>query len=226
MRAAVYFGSRHIYDDMHTSCNSLLAHTDVDKVYFLIEDDKFPYPIHPKVEVVNISKLIEKWFTPESPNWSSQWTYIGLIRGALSKVFPQHDRILSIDCDTIVATDISELWDIPLDDYYFAGVKEPGLSQARGYLYCNAGVIMVNLKKMRDDHKDDEIIHLLQTEYRNFVSQDALNELCVGHILQLPGRYNHCLYTEHENVYKILHFAGGRPYGWRDSKLVQFYRDL
>jgi lipopolysaccharide biosynthesis glycosyltransferase len=84
-----------------------------------------------------------------------------LIRAALSKVFPQLDTILSLDVDTIVNEDISDIWNTPLDNYYLAAVKEP--EKSINSLYINMGVALLNLKKLRDDKKDDEIIHALNT---------------------------------------------------------------
>jgi hypothetical protein len=45
MKVAVYAGTRNIYKDMLPSVKSLLIHSDVDKIYFLIEDDIFPYEL-------------------------------------------------------------------------------------------------------------------------------------------------------------------------------------
>jgi hypothetical protein len=39
MRAAVYSGTRNIYDKMLIAAKSLLMHSNVEKIYFLIEDD-------------------------------------------------------------------------------------------------------------------------------------------------------------------------------------------
>lgn len=227
MKAAVYFGSREIYYDMVASYKSLLINSDVDRVYLLIEDNEFPFELHPAVETINISKLVPLLFNPESPNYGSNWTYIGLIRSALTKVFPQHDRILSIDCDTVVLNDISELWDIDLDDYYVAGVKEPILSQQHGYLYINAGVTMWNLKKLREDGIDDRMIYSLNARKHFFVSQDVLNEECKDHILELPPEYNVSSFTEQCSVdYKVRHFAGGLPRNWREMDIVKHYREI
>ena len=55
MRAAVYCGTRNVYDDMIPSMKSLLIHSNVEKIYFLIEDDKFPYELPPEVECINVS---------------------------------------------------------------------------------------------------------------------------------------------------------------------------
>jgi len=35
---------------------SLLIHSNVEKIYFLIEDDEFPYKLPPEVECINVSK--------------------------------------------------------------------------------------------------------------------------------------------------------------------------
>lgn len=226
MKAAVYFGSYHIYYDMVSAYKSLLANSDVDKIFLLIEDDKFPFPLHPAVQTINIKTLVPKLFNPQGKNYNTLWTYIGLIRGALAKVFYEYDKILSIDCDTVVVRDVSELWDIPLDDYYVAGVKEPVLSAQHHSLYINAGVTMWNLKKMREDGKDDELIYALNTRPYIFCSQDALNEVLAGGILELPSIYNATRYTEETENYKIAHFAGSNPPNWRDLDIVKYYRDM
>lgn len=227
MKAAVYFGSHHIYADMIPASKSLLINTDVDKIYLLIEDDVFPYelPDSGVVETINISELIPQIFVPNGPNYKTEWTYIGLIRAALTKVFPNLDRILSIDCDTIVREDISDLWDLNLDDYYFAGVQEPHMSNLTHGLYINAGMMMCNLKKLREDGKDDEMIQILNTKRLYFVAQDAINAVCRDHILGLSGDYNSCPYTIQSYNQKVLHFAGIRG-TWRDYPIVKHYREI
>jgi hypothetical protein len=39
---------------MIPSMKSLLIHSDVEKIYFLIEDDEFPYELPPEVECINV----------------------------------------------------------------------------------------------------------------------------------------------------------------------------
>jgi hypothetical protein len=39
---------------MVTAAKSLLIHSNVDKIYFLIEDDNFPYELPPKTTTINI----------------------------------------------------------------------------------------------------------------------------------------------------------------------------
>ena len=116
MKVAVYAGTRNIYSDMLPAAKSLLIHSDVDKIYFLIEDDEFPYELPPEIECIDVSN--QTYFDPNGPNYKSKCTYMVLIRAALSKVFPQYDTILSLDVDTIVNENINDIWNYNLDGYY------------------------------------------------------------------------------------------------------------
>ena len=223
MKKAVYFGSREIYQDMIPAAKSLLMNSDVDKIYFLIEDDAFPEPLPEIIEVMNIRDIVPMYYSSSGPNYGTEWTYIGLIRTALTKVFPDDDKILSIDCDTIVVQDISELWDIPLDGYYFAAVRETLLSDRQGTLYTNAGVCMMNLKKLREDGVDDRMIHVLNTYRFRYVCQDVMNLFCQDAILELPSDYNVCQFTKPTSTMKIRHYAGERV-RWRGDELVLHYK--
>ena len=224
MKYAVYFGSREIYWDMATSAKSLLINSDVDKIFFLIEDDEFPYEISPSIEVRNISKDIWKWYAQNGANARNNWTYMGLARTALAKFLPDIDKVLSIDCDTVVDKDISDIWNIDIDDYYYAAVREPTLSNRCGGLYINAGVMMCNLKKLREDGKEDEMIRLLNEKMLFFVCQDAINAMCKDKILEIPNSYNKCDYTGVCYDPRVIHFAGKRR--WQENEVVVKYRNM
>lgn len=227
MRTAVYFGSRELYADMISASKSLLNNSNVEKIYLLIEDDEYPYPLPESgiIEPINVMGLIAELFDPNSPNMRSQWTPIGLIRAALTKVFPDLDKVLTIDCDTLVLEDVSDLWDIPIDDVYFAAVQEPVLSRMAHMNYVNAGVMMLNLKKLRENGIDEKMIHELNTRACGFVAQDVLNKFCQEGIRLISNEYNACAYTGMITQRKILHFAGVRRI-WRDFESVKQWREL
>ena len=220
MKAACYCGTRNLYGDMVPAVKSLLKNSDVDLVYLLIEDDEFPYEMPSCVECINVSG--QPWLDPNGPNYKNSWTYMVLMRAALHRVFPNLDRILSLDVDTIVAKDISELWDLPLDDYWLAAAKEPFKSRYR--LYVNCGVMLLNLRKLRDDGKGDELIEALNTVRYGFNEQDCIAERCQGGMLVIPSDYNQNAYTEPTTTPKIVHFAAIKR--WQSHPLVTMYRDM
>lgn len=224
MKAAVYFGSHHIYDNMVTSAKSLLVNSDVEKIYFLTEDNDFPYSLPDYIENRNIRSIVPKIFSTNGPNYNTRWTYIGLIRAALTKVFPELDMILSIDCDAVVDKNISDLWMLPMDSYYFAAAREPLLSYHKHILYTNAGVTLFNLKKIREDNKDNEMIYALNMKKYTFVAQDVMNEYCQNHILEISSDYNACDYTNKTDNPKVIHFAGKSD--WQNEDVVKKYRDM
>ena len=108
----MYVGTRNHYDFMYWSLKSLLKNSDVDEVYLMIEDDEFPHPIPPCVTPINVSG--QTIFPKGGPNYGCQWTYMTLLRAAAALLFPTLDRILTLDNDTIVVDDISDLWELPI----------------------------------------------------------------------------------------------------------------
>ena len=221
MKAAVYAGTRNIYNKMLAPAKSLLIHSDVDKIYFLIEDDTFPYDLPKEIECINISK--QPWFKKDGPNFANVLSYMVLLRAAYTKIFPHLDKILSIDVDTIVNENISDLWDLDLTNYYLAAVEEQSLTKAEGS-YINMGVAMLNLDKIRKEGKDDELIDALNTYWYRFKEQDCINEFFRGQILILPSDYNACLQAEPPQREKITHFAG--LYDLDKFPHFNYYRDL
>ena len=222
MKAAVYAGTRNVYKDMIPSMKSLLIHSDVERIYFLIEDDEFPYELPPEVECINISN--QTWFPENGPNMKNRCSYMVLLRAAFPKIFPHLDTILTIDNDTIVRENISELWEIPIENYYLAGCAEPKKTR-NNFLYINMGLALINLKKMREDKIDDKLIEELNTHYFFEAEQSAINLICQGKILEISSIYNDNNYTKKNNhKQKIVHYAAIK--GWQDFPIIQKYRDI
>ena len=220
MKAAVYAGTRNLYLDMETAAKSLTKNSSVDVIYFFIEDDKFPHYLPPHIKTINVSN--QQYFPENGPNVYKRWTYMSLMRCALTKYFPDLDKILWFDVDTIVQDNIDELWDLDMDDYYFAGVIEPGKSTPEKP-YMNVGAIMINLKKLREDHMDDALIKALNTKKYTFADQDCISDICYEKFLILPSIYNLNDWTEPCENPKILHFADERD--WNKRVLLYQYRN-
>lgn len=220
MKNAVYTGTRNMYKDMLVSIKSLLMQVKDVRVYLLIEDDTFPYFLPDSVTCINVSD--QQYFKPGTPNMQSQFTYMAMMRAALCHVFPKMDRILAMDSDLIIQSDISELWTMDLKDNYFAAVPEKHRTH-NGFVYCNMGFVMYNLDRLREG-KADEIIDVLNRRKYTWVEQDVNNYLCQGYILELDGDYNANDWTIHTNNPKVIHYAGDKQ--WTKRPLVKFYEEL
>ena len=186
VRYALYAGTRNIYHDMVVAAKSLLYNRGADKVIFLTEDDTFPEILPPCITTINVSN--QTYFTPDGPNFNCMWTYMVMMRTALTKILPDIDKILVLDHDTIVNKSIDTLWDIDISDYYYAAVEE-GHIRNRAHPYVNFGVCMHNLAKLRDG-TDDKIINDVNTVHHLYCEQDSVNDICKGQIYLLPTQYN------------------------------------
>lgn len=217
MRVAAYCGTRNLYKNMIPALKSLLVNSNVDKIYLLIEDDIFPYSLPPEVEIINVSK--QGFFKADGPNMNSKFTYMAMMRAALPFIFPQYDKILSLDIDTIVVQDISELWDIDLGNNYFAACVEPERckggkwhKQTDPSLYYNIGVAVYNLKQLRNQKAFEIIKELNKKEYPN-LEQDVMGLFCENRTITISSDYNCTKYCEKQwcgrsfNP-KIIHYAG------------------
>ncbi len=218
-KIAVYCGTRNIYWDMVPAAKSLLYNANVDRVFFLIEDDGFPYDLPSAIECVNVAG--QTYFSLKGPNANTHWTWMVLMRVALSKIFPDLRKVLSLDMDTIVAEDVSDLWDTDMGDCFLGAVQEYQTNiRPYGKRYYNGGVQMQNLSLLREEQMDDRIIHAINTQYFKYNEQDAVNKFCMGRIFDLPVRYNNGRVCGQDKDPAIYHFVTG---GWRTNPKLPGY---
>ena len=221
-KRAAYCGTRNIYEDMETAAKSLIAMSDVDVVHFVIEDAEWEHELPPIIQLHDVSA--QTWFAPDGPNMGTGWTYMVLMRTALCHVLPRVGKVLSLDCDTVCMDDVSATWGLPVEDCYYAAAPEWHKS-GNGLTYCNAGVTLYNLKKLRDG-KADEVIDVLNRRRYTWPDQDVLNYLCQGRIAEMPSEYNSCWWTDKNAPgARIVHFAGVPRDGWISDPRVVRWRE-
>lgn len=208
-RVAVYAGTKNLYEQMNVCLKSLLMNTQMDRVYLFIEDDEFPYPLPENVHAVNVSE--QEYFLPTSPNFTNQWSYMTMMRCALAHILPDEKRVLWLDCDTIVDEDISDLFEIDMNGYYYAGALEPAKSRDV-FRYINAGVLMCNLELLRAMGKEEEMIAFLNVCKFGWVDQECINLLCQGRIRVIESIYNANGFTMPCLRPKIIHYAAVKDF--------------
>ena len=225
MLAAVYPVSKLYYEAVLPSVKSLLIHSDVEKVYLLIEHAKFPNELPDCVETINAKNLKKQFFDAKGINVKkSPYAYLSMMRCAYGKIF-EESRILSLDADTIVIDDIgSALWNMDMEGNYVAGVIEQKLSRKKRKNYINAGVMVFDLDRIRADGKDDEMIESLNTKDFRWLEQDCINELCDRKIKILPRIYNASQFTGISKKTLIRHFAYEQ--NWIDYEIVKKYGSI
>ena len=204
-KCVCYCMTRNIYNRILPSLKSLLANNKIDTVYLLTEDDDIGMWMPDNVKIINVSG--QQYIKETSPNYYTNFTWMVMMRLALPFILKE-DRVLSLDLDTIVQTNIEELWDLPMDDTYVAGATETELTKHKGYSYINCGVMMMNLEKFRDGMAE-RIIHLLNTRRYLYNEQDCMNEqVPEENKLILPSAFNYGFFNRDKVcVPAILHYA-------------------
>lgn len=124
-------------------------------------------------------------------------------RLALPDLLPHLDRCIYLDGDIVVRGDLRELLNSLQDSDLIAGVRAAGYywpDSGRAYherrlelpeldAYVNAGVLVMNLRLMRELNCAQEFDALVDQAFES-QDQDILNKVCHSRIRVLPPRFN------------------------------------
>lgn len=223
----VYAMTRNLYPQFHPTLRSLLEHNDPERVYIMAEDDELPYPLPEACKVVNVSD--QKWIKPGGPNWGSVFTYMAMLRCCYTELFPDEDKLLQLDIDTIICDDLTPLWDTDLTGKWFGAVREwLGHYHPFGTKeYYNVGVTLWNLAELRKDGVTQRVLDIVNSERMLCTEQDAFNKLAVPakKVVDISVRYNECFCCGFTDNPAIVHFAGVADWWTRAGMRRREYLD-
>ena len=126
-----------------------------------------------KVILVDVTNLYIEEFM-NSPNESAYCTPYTLLRLLADKVNGIPDKLLYLDIDVMIADDLKKLYDIDIEDYEYAAVKEKYGCWAIRPDYINAGMLLLNMKKIRETKLLEKAREKIKTKKMLFADQDAL----------------------------------------------------
>ncbi len=181
------------------SINCYIFTMDVSRIkpdYVCIEDEQVQFlneVIQSKnkenrVTKVDVTELYEKEFG-KCKNENAYCTPYTLLRLLADKVEEIPDKILYLDIDMMVADDISKLYNIDISDYEYAAVKEKYGSIFIWPDYINAGMLLLNMKKIKETKLLEKARELIKTKKMLFADQDAIYRATTKKLL-LPRIYN------------------------------------
>lgn len=184
--------------------------------------------LHVSIVPVNSDELNK---LPRNIDYISAETYY---RYLIADFLPDLSKILYMDADIIVNGDLGPLYDMDISDNYIAGAHDayiadinhkPTIGFKDSDLYVNAGVLLMNLERIRADKMGQKWLDATTelTDKIKFQDQDVINITCHGKIAQFDSIYNytsHNILTEPKKFRRaiIIHYTGpNKP--WRhDSK--------
>lgn len=225
-----------------------VLHTGIDvchqKKFFALNEQGF------KISFVNVAEKLKE--IKRELQLRDYYTGATYYRIFIANMFPQYDKALYLDGDTVILGDISQLYGIELHDNLVGAVTDAvvsGNAVFRRYTsevldiqankYFNAGVLLMNLKKFRTDGFYNQFRALL-SEYKFSVAQDQdyLNVICKDKVKFIPYCWNTMpIDSESKKEPFIIHYNltlkpwhyADVPYAkyfWSYAKQSDYYADI
>lgn len=172
----------------------------------------------------------------------------------IAEMFPDVDKAIYIDSDTVVQGDISELYDYDIESFDVGACHEQVMVQVDVYgaytekclgidrnLFFNAGVLLINCRRFREKKTLERFVKLLDVfNCRVTQDEDYLNILCRDHVRFLPQTWNsqvfgemldkpdECKIVHYIMVEKPWHFPNCRlkDIFWSYAKETECYDDI
>ena len=86
----------------------------------------------------------------------------------LASLLPDVSKIIYLDCDIIVNSDISELFDVNMDECLVAGVRDINRRMLKiNPKYVNAGVLLLNLDMWRKENFEQKLLDYTKNNIDN-----------------------------------------------------------
>lgn len=120
-------------------------------------------------------------------------------RLSLSSLLPSIDKIIWLDGDTLTLDDLSDLYNLDMNNIYFRGfldhnkeeldiLKDFGIEDDH---YICAGVMLINLEKLRQDNMEQKFVEFIAQNNEKLKQHDqtVINVLCYNNIDILPAKF-------------------------------------
>lgn len=203
-------------------------------IYSIIKTTKTPIEVHigsHKISQVNKNKLLGlssklvkvSIFEVDEADFkdcpvTERFPLGAYIRLYVDKLLPNISKILYLDCDILVCSDLKEVWDINIDNYPIAAIPDINYSEMLvnfGFKdgFCiNSGVLLMNLDYIRKYNIYEQFLHTMKTKKHLITCADqcVINLTLHNKILELPKKYNSHKYRDKNDV--IVHFIWDKPW--------------
>ena len=164
--------------------------------YVPIEDEQIEFlnkvikskNINNNVKKIDVTKEYEEEFLGTA-NENAYCTPYTLLRLLADKKEEIPDKILYLDIDIMVGNDLTKLYNIDITNYEYAAVKEKYGCWIIRPDYINAGMLLLNIKKIKETGLLEKARNLLKRRKLLFADQDAIFWSTTKKLI-LPRIYN------------------------------------
>ncbi len=154
------------------------------------------------IQWVNVSKKMQD--VKNMLQLRDYYTGATYYRIFIAELFPQYDKAIYLDSDTVVLGDISELYNVQISNNLVGAIPDGAVAavlEFRIYTkevlgieakkYFNAGVLIMNLSQFRRSGFYQKFCDLLRAyKFKVAQDQDYLNVLCKGRVAFIGAEWN------------------------------------
>ena len=148
------------------------------------------------------------------------------------------DKALYLDCDITVLGDLSNLYKFDIGDNLLGAVRDHSVQIVPEFIkyveealkikkedYFNAGILVMNLKKMRQVHLLRRVYEISKnTVFKIAQDQDLLNVICKNSVTYLPSSWNVMPLGERTNQLSLIHYnLIYKPWKRRDIMYQEYF---
>ena len=157
-----------------------------------------------RVVLLDITELYNKEFAG-SPNEGAYCSPYTLLRLFADKIDILPDKLLYLDVDIMFNKDINLLYNIDVEDCEYAAARDHYGKYLIQPNYINAGVLLMNLRRMRETGILERARSLIKTKKLVFADQSALIRSTTKKKV-LPQKYNDQKFL-HKKRTVVRHFS-------------------
>ena len=156
------------------------------------------------VERVDVTKLYEREFSgcPNEQCYCSPYTLLRLFADLLDNT---PDKLLYLDIDVMFNKDITLLYHQDVTDYEYAAARDHYGKYLLNPNYINAGVLLFNMKRMKETGLLEKARELIKTKKLLFADQDAIYRSTTAKKM-LPQKFNDQKFL-HKKSTVVSHFS-------------------
>lgn len=122
---------------------------------------------------IDVTQLYESEFM-KCKNENAYCTPYTLLRLLADKIPGMPEKLLYLDIDMMIGDDLSKLYNIDITEYEYAAVKEKYGSWFIRPDYINAGMLLLNMKKIKETKLLEKAREKIKTRKMLFADQDAI----------------------------------------------------
>ncbi len=207
MIPVVYAVNSYYYPYLYISIYSLIKNStnnyDINILHNSLNENEINTLMALKNNKININIInIDEYVKDKRYILSDHISKEAYFRFLIPRILSNYNKVIYLDCDTIITKDLEELYNINLKNNTLGAVLDCGISSIKGYTsnivkipdntYINSGVMLIDNKRFIQNEKEEKecLKIIIDNKKLKFHDQDIINIYYKNKILFLDSRWN------------------------------------